>query len=320
MPPQGSTLTGTGILAVSPGDFHRAALEDQLEFGYTLSGTFVLQFLSPPSWTSTLPARAIQPEAARDTGDARKRSDNACQRCKPHRHACFARKAKNTHAGTMGTSPSRRQMGLAARPLRQGLEHKIINRTKGKNMTDQAPTTGSSGKELLHLIKNKNLGSPIAVVGMVKESELADHIAFSPSRSCEQWINIPENSVQGWEHLGKQTCKDHSHDVVRLRLKRPETTEGAVLEQLLAATSLPLGHCFPFPECPTRWAEWDPKTGRFWCSNCGPSVVSLPGFGEMSETTNACDKICRLAYAACIWSHPLGECNKTLELCLSGCH
>lgn len=31
----------------------------------------------------------------------------------------------------------------------------------------------------------------------------------------------------------------------------------------------PQAHCIPAPWCPTRWMEWDTRTGEMRCSNCG---------------------------------------------------
>lgn len=60
-----------------------------------------------------------------------------------------------------------------------------------------------------------------------------------------------------------------------------------------------------------------------------PERVSATAIGWKSEADDsrsagvqpqsACEKICRIAYAACIWNHPLDQCNKSYEICRSGC-
>ena len=72
----------------------------------------------------------------------------------------------------------------------------------------------------------------VVLEGMVKEvAPDSLEFRFSPS-GCDQWVNIPGDSVSHFVPLGKVPCGDHHHHSVALHLKRPESGTGAVLADL----------------------------------------------------------------------------------------
>lgn len=98
-------------------------------------------------------------------------------------------------------------------------------------------TTSYSGSDFIQSLKDES-NSPETIItlqGMAKESEDSDDVLmFSPSRSCEAWIEISVSKVENVTVLGRTTCKDHDHPIVELSLKTDNSVEGQLLRQLLA--------------------------------------------------------------------------------------
>lgn len=64
----------------------------------------------------------------------------------------------------------------------------------------------------------------VALYGLVRANEgSSSTIAFSSSRSCDDWLTVPLDLVESIEHFTTMKCQDHEHPVVRLQLKRTDS-------------------------------------------------------------------------------------------------
>jgi hypothetical protein len=92
----------------------------------------------------------------------------------------------------------------------------------------------------------------VVLTGMVKPSELEDHVAFARG-GCETWIDLPTSLIEQAEHVGSRPCKDHAHPVFRITLRESEDPQATLLARLLAAgpeprlRQLPPGFGAPAP-------------------------------------------------------------------------
>lgn len=91
-----------------------------------------------------------------------------------------------------------------------------------------------SGEELVEALASGDLDQPdhVALTGMVKPAEEAGSISFA-QRSCKEWVDIPSEMIASAEVVGNRNCEDHSHPVVRIQLKQPDTSEGNAYRRLL---------------------------------------------------------------------------------------
>jgi hypothetical protein len=71
------------------------------------------------------------------------------------------------------------------------------------------------------------------IEGMVKAHENEGFISFSHT-DCESWVDLPTDLIDKAEHVGQQSCRDHSHPRVRLTLKPSDDPAAQILMALLA--------------------------------------------------------------------------------------
>jgi hypothetical protein len=108
-----------------------------------------------------------------------------------------------------------------------------------------------TGGQLEQALRDDKLGAAaVPLTGMVKKAEKIGHIAFTRA-GCDTWVDIPVEMIEHAEHVGQQTCKDHTHPIMRLTLKTSDNPEQQILMALLA--QVPAGTAMP------------------------PSMVGLPG-------------------------------------------
>ena len=88
-----------------------------------------------------------------------------------------------------------------------------------------------SPAEFQKALTNKTLKNPLVLQGLAKESDDAKSIMFSQD-GCTTWTAVPVELIEDIDFLGDVACKDHSHPLVRLNLKRP-TGDGLVFSNLL---------------------------------------------------------------------------------------
>lgn len=89
-----------------------------------------------------------------------------------------------------------------------------------------------TGSSLEQALKNDALTqSGIEQVGMVKPSEKEGYVCFTKS-GCDNWVDLPIDMIEEAELIGKNTCKDHSHSVMKLILKEPKNLEAQIFSAL----------------------------------------------------------------------------------------
>ena len=116
-----------------------------------------------------------------------------------------------------------------------------------------------SGTRLLDALKSGELSEQDVYVGMVKESEKEDHIAFAPGSCEEGWIDVPAELIGNVEVLRHVPCRDHSHPLVRLELAIDESNPvHTMVRQMFASAGSrsPGGAQLPMGAMPAGTSYW----------------------------------------------------------------
>jgi len=92
-------------------------------------------------------------------------------------------------------------------------------------------------QEFIDQLRRDEITTPLTVTGMVKVSEDSQtELMFAPGTRCLDWLLVPVASVESVEVLDVVPCDDHTHPLVTLTLKAPESSEGAMFAALLSAS------------------------------------------------------------------------------------
>jgi len=93
-------------------------------------------------------------------------------------------------------------------------------------------------REFLGNLKRDELSPPIILPGMVKPADDSDdYLMFAQGTVCENWVRIPVDSIESIDMLNLIPCGEHTHPLVMLRLKAPESDEGRVFAALMQAAN-----------------------------------------------------------------------------------
>jgi hypothetical protein len=97
-------------------------------------------------------------------------------------------------------------------------------------------TTKFTAQEFMDKLRHDEIMAPLTVTGMVKVSDDDyNQIMFALGTQCADWTSVPLDLIESVEVLGSAPCEDHSHPLVALTFKKPESSEGAVFTALLGA-------------------------------------------------------------------------------------
>ena len=138
-----------------------------------------------------------------------------------------------------------------------------------------------SGAALERALAEQKFESPSTpLIGMVKASEKAGHIGFAPA-GCDSFVDVPSALLEEAEHIGHQTCKDHSHPVFRLTLKEPQDPQAKLLMALLLSQ-----RSSPMQMAPAGMASFGQESmglagGSMPSGGAGPRMTTRP-----SNSTN----------------------------------
>jgi hypothetical protein len=78
--------------------------------------------------------------------------------------------------------------------------------------------------------------APLSVTGLIKEEDGdATAVLLAVPPHADRWIRVPEDQISSFERVGSLRLDDRDHQLVRLNLKKPETPEGEIFHDLLAA-------------------------------------------------------------------------------------
>jgi hypothetical protein len=92
--------------------------------------------------------------------------------------------------------------------------------------------------EFIDRLKRDELSQPTVLHGMVKAADDSDdYLLFAQGIVCQNWLRIPMASIEAIDLLQFVPCDDHTHPLVLLRLRQPETDEGRLFASLVQATS-----------------------------------------------------------------------------------
>jgi hypothetical protein len=124
-----------------------------------------------------------------------------------------------------------------------------------------------SPREFLTKLQEGQIGRPIVFTGMAKANDQCDdELLFAHASNCENWIRIPLSSILQVEVLDIVPCKDHTHPLVRLHLKRPETEEGILFSSLADVSSIGTSRRLSLLRIQRR--EDSIKQGKDNCDDC----------------------------------------------------
>lgn len=122
----------------------------------------------------------------------------------------------------------------------------------------------------------------VTLVGMAKKPDGGEKAIQFTQADCTDWTVVPLESIASVEVLRTVACKDHSHPLVKLELKPPDTPEGRLFSSLLTAATpaappvgpSPLGMAPGFPALSSRFgATWPDRGCRL---KCYPAVCPNP--------------------------------------------
>jgi hypothetical protein len=143
----------------------------------------------------------------------------------------------------------------------------------------------------------------VTLFGMAKKSDGDEKaIQFAPGQDCGDWITIPLKAITSVEILRTVACRDHSHPLVKLSMKEPDSPDGRLFSSILAGmqpgsgqmsptvgaarpgfggvlprSSLGRGYIPPYPSWPERGCRihCEPTScpnpsghGFIWCTVC----------------------------------------------------
>ena len=159
-------------------------------------------------------------------------------------------------------------------------------------------------------LQNDKLAEPLppGILGMVKKSEGNDRtIAFAPGVHCANWVTIPLELIGTVEMIRTIACGDHSHPVVKLNMKAPQTAEGKVFSALLEGMA-------PAHEAMQRGSQ--ANANGFHGSNDGSVERRLStGFWGCTDTYCGCDN-----WLDCFLMGASGKCAGRKVICgRNGC-
>jgi hypothetical protein len=98
-------------------------------------------------------------------------------------------------------------------------------------------TSKLTGQEFVEKLRRDETGAPLTLTGMAKLSEDDDYpqLLFVLGTRCADWTSVPLDSIESVEVKDSVPCDDHTHPLVTLTLKEPDSPEGTMFASLLRA-------------------------------------------------------------------------------------
>jgi hypothetical protein len=95
-----------------------------------------------------------------------------------------------------------------------------------------------TAQEFIDKLRRNGVSAPLKLAGMVKLPEDdSPELMFAPGTHCADWITVPLDAIASVEVLDTVPCHDHTHPLVILTFKEPESSEGTMFAALLSATT-----------------------------------------------------------------------------------
>jgi hypothetical protein len=95
-----------------------------------------------------------------------------------------------------------------------------------------------SAQEFLERLgqEGADLTGPLVVSGMAREVEgSSSELGLVAGTRCADWTTVPADVVESVEVRGSMPCGDHTHPLVRVTFKEPQSAEAAAYASLLRA-------------------------------------------------------------------------------------
>ena len=127
---------------------------------------------------------------------------------------------------------------------------------------------------------------PFSIIGMVKKSGGQEKtIEFAPGGNCSNWVTIPLEFIEDVEILKTISCKDHTHPLVKLKIKTPESIEGKLFFALLESMKHSSESKPHNPDAPQSMPMYSKPSSLPINSN--PSLPSINSKKSPSYSTNS---------------------------------
>ncbi|MEI5135090.1 hypothetical protein RB199_26490 [Streptomyces libani] len=92
-----------------------------------------------------------------------------------------------------------------------------------------------SPQEFLNNLASDNLQATLTLTGMIKNEEDGDKFAsFAIGTRCANWRKIPIGAIESIEHLGSISCEEHTHPLVNISFKAPQSDEALLFASFAA--------------------------------------------------------------------------------------
>ena len=138
------------------------------------------------------------------------------------------------------------------------------------------PTRNFTPSEFMERLARDDfsVAPPLVLTGMVKNAEDENHLLFAFGFYCKDWIALPIEMIENIQWLASVPCKEHTHPLVNITIKEPESEEAKVFAAL-ARSVQPSGFRSPRMGTTRRALPRifrDPRFRSEFASNSGPDV------------------------------------------------
>ena len=91
-----------------------------------------------------------------------------------------------------------------------------------------------SPSEFFAKLDRNELASRFVLSGLIKGPDGGgSYVLFAFGTQCAVWRRIPLSIIEGIEYLTTIPCRDHSHPLVNISLKQPQSEEASLFALLL---------------------------------------------------------------------------------------
>jgi hypothetical protein len=128
------------------------------------------------------------------------------------------------------TPPSSQGVG---RELKDGHETLCSRVTQYEEVAVTSSSTMSSSQLFAKLDRNE-LASRLVLTGLIKRPDSGEsYVLFAFGTQCVVWRRIPQAIIEGIEYLTTISCGDHTHPLVKISFKEPQSEEASLFALLL---------------------------------------------------------------------------------------
>jgi hypothetical protein len=147
-------------------------------------------------------------------------------------------------------------------------------------MSDASPTLTPS--EFFETLERDTFDATTSVtlVGMAKKSDGEQKaIQFAAGQDCTNWTTIPLKAIASVEVIRTVACKDHSHPLVKLNMRAPDSPDGELFSSIISAMQPPSSAGMPAGLGALRPGPGGPLPPRSSHGGVLPRPVSWPERG-----------------------------------------